>query len=121
MRRLGLAAILLMVTGCASTEMRKHVGQDVSEVLMAYGQPEQVLDLPDGRRAWQFRWGGGRGVIPGHAQTTVHATGNTAVATTTATPATIIDSKGCLITFIGTRNGESWTITDTRVPKQLVC
>ena len=121
MRMLAILALAAFATGCVSTEMKGYVGKDVSEVLMAYGQPEQVLDLPDGRRAWQFRWGGGRGVIPGRAQTTVQSVGNTASATTVATPALLVDSKGCLITYIGTRAGNSWTITDIRVPKQMVC
>lgn len=120
MRKLILVAAVLL-SACVSTEMKGYVGKDVSEVLMAYGQPEQVLDLPDGRRAWQFRWGGGRAVLPGRAQTTVQSVGNTAVGTTTATPSMIVDSEGCLITYIGTRTGNYWTITDIRVPKQLVC
>lgn len=121
MRRLVLIAAASLSTGCVSTEMKSYVGKDVSEVLMTYGQPENVIDLPDGRRAWQFRWGGGSGVIPGRSQTTVQAIGTTAVATTTAMPATVVHSEGCLITYIGTRSGNSWTITDIRVPKQLVC
>lgn len=120
MRRFIFAAAALL-SACVSTEMKGYVGKDVSEVLMAYGQPENVIDLPDGRRAWQFRWGGGGGVIPGRSQTTVQAIGNTAVATTTTTPATIVQSESCLITYIGTRSANSWTITDIRVPKQLVC
>lgn len=121
MRKLLFVAAAVILAACVSTEMKGYVGKDVSEVFMAYGQPENVIDLPDGRRAWQFRWGGGSGVIPGRSQTTVQAIGNTAVATTTATPATIVHSEGCLITYIGTRSANSWTITDIRVPKQLVC
>lgn len=121
MRKLVLVAAAALAAACVSTEMKGYVGKDVSEVLMGYGQPGNVLDLPDGRRAWQFRWGGGSGVIPGRSQTTVQTIGNTAVATTTATPATIVHSEGCLITYIGARSGNSWTITDIRVPKQLVC
>lgn len=110
-----LAAVLL--AGCASTQMKGLVGKDISEAMIRYGQPEHVIDMPDGRRAFQFRWGGGAVPVSGHATSVVQ--GN--VVTTTATPAMIFNSPGCLITFITQGEGNRWTVTETRTPKQLVC
>lgn len=111
----------LLLAACASTEMRQYVGKDVTELQMAYGAPENVIDLPDGRRAFQYRWGGGAGVIPGQSTSTVQSWGNTATVSTTATPAMAFQSPGCLITYIASPAGNLWTVTDIRVPKQLVC
>lgn len=110
-----------LLGACVSTEMRGYVGRDINEVFMAYGSPENVLSLPDGTRAFQFRQGRGAYVAPGQATTTVRSVGNTAVATTTATPAMLVQTDGCLLTFIARPQGNSWIVSDIRVPRQMVC
>lgn len=117
----GLAAAALcaaMLAGCVSTEMRGYVGKSADELLISYGRPENVIELADGRRAYQFRSGGGSYVAPGVAQTTAVARGNTVTATTYATPAAVYSSAGCLLTFIVGKGG---TVEEYRVPKDLVC
>ena len=116
MRPIFLLAPLLLA-GCVSTQMKSFVGKDISEAFIRYGAPEQVIQMPDGRRAFQFRWGGG--VVPVAGQATTAFDYNTI--TTTATPAMIYNAPGCLITFIATGEGSRWTVTETRTPKQLVC
>lgn len=116
MRWFVLAAFLL--AGCVSTEMKRYVGSDISEVLIAYGQPEQVIPLPDGLKAYQFRSGGGAVVIPGSANSTIVQSGPVATVHTVATPGGIVPTEGCLLTFIVDPGGR---VTDIRVPKKLVC
>lgn len=120
MRGLLLLASLLLA-GCVSTEMRRYVGSDISEVMIAYGQPAQIIELPDGRRAYQFRSETATLVTPGRASSTVTAYGNVATVQTVATPATAVPIGGCLLTFIAAPSGNSWTVTEIRVPRQLVC
>lgn len=111
----------LLLSACVSTEMRRYVGQDISEVFIAYGRPEAVFDLPDGRKAFQYRRGEGNIVIPGQTRTNVSGWGNWATATTTSTPDAVIHDSGCLLTFIAAPNGNSWRVVETRVPRELIC
>src|SRR5690606_36017509 len=48
---LGLAALVL--AACAS-EMERYVGRSISEVMLDYGPPDDVFELSDGRRAYQW-------------------------------------------------------------------
>jgi hypothetical protein len=75
MRFISILALSLVLIACASTAMNKFVGGSVSEAYMSYGQPEAVLDLPDGRRAFRFYWGGGKGMVPANVQTNIQPTG----------------------------------------------
>lgn len=121
LRKTLLIAALTAMSGCASTEMRTFVGKPVEETQFAYGMPENVFELPDGRRAYQYRWGGGAGVIPGNAVSTASTVAGVTTATTSMTPAMIFESAGCLITFIARDQGRGYVVEDYRVPKQLVC
>lgn len=122
MRNFALFAALAMLSACASTAMQRYVGKSVSEAYMAYGQPQAVFDLPDGRRAFQFYWGGGSGVIPANSQTIIRPTGLGAYqVTTTGTPAMIYESKGCLVTLIARPAGSDFVVEEYRIPKRIVC
>jgi hypothetical protein len=112
-----------LLSGCASTAMKKFVGASISEAYMSYGKPENIFDLPDGRRAFQYYWGGGSGIFPGQQSTTIAPTGGGAYnVTTTGTPALIYESKGCLVTLIARPvvNGD-FVVEEYRIPKRLVC
>lgn len=121
MWRAGTVVVALVLSACASTEMRGFVGKPVEETAFAYGRPANVIDLPDGRRGYQYRWGGGAVVAPGHAVTTASTVGGVTTATTTATPTAVFESRGCLITFIARDHGHGYVVEEYRVPKQLVC
>lgn len=54
MRR-SFLVLAFAVAGCASQIMEGFVGKDVSEVQLQYGPPINVLDMPDGRKAFQWR------------------------------------------------------------------
>ncbi|MDG5496709.1 hypothetical protein [Niveispirillum sp. BGYR6] len=118
----GYALCAILLAGCASTEMKPFIGKDVSEVRMVWGEPISAFDLPDGRRAFQYRWGGGAAVLPAQSQSNTFISGNTANTHTTSTPAIIANSEGCIVSFIGRRNKtNSFTIEEYRIPERLVC
>lgn len=48
--------VLLTLAACASQVMEGFVGKDVTEVQLQYGPPVAVLDMPDGRKAFQWRF-----------------------------------------------------------------
>ena len=116
-----LMALGLLLSGCASTAMKRFVGQPIEEALFQYGQPVNTIDLPNGEKAFQFYWGGGSFVVPGQSRTNVAVIGNTATLNTTATPATIVESQGCLVTLIARPENGRMVVREYRIPKRLVC
>lgn len=121
MKRIVCALVALALTGCASTAMKSHVGKSINEAFFSYGKPENVFDLPDGRRAFQFRWGGGSGIIPGQSNSTVMPNGAGYSVATTTMPATFYDNPGCLVTLIAQPSGNDFVVQEYRIPKKLVC
>jgi hypothetical protein len=122
-----VSAIVGVIGGCASTHMKQYVGKDVREIVINSGAPENAFDLGDGRRVFQFRWGGGTFVVP---QTTTFsgstsAIGNSAWYSGSAitTGGGVVSSPGCLLSYIATWDSaaSSWVVDEVRVPKQLVC
>jgi hypothetical protein len=69
---LGLIVVVITVAlaGCASTHMKQYLGKDVRYIAVDEGAPVNVLDMPDGRRAFQYRWGGGTVTTPRMTTTT---------------------------------------------------
>ena len=122
MIRLAVAAIAaLSLTGCVSTQMETFMGRPIQEAMLRYGSPENVVDMPDGARAFQFRYGGGAVMVPGYTQSTVTAYGNMATVNTTGMPCGVIQTRGCLLTFIARQENEVWIVREIRPPQELVC
>jgi len=88
---------------------------------MAWGAPVGQFDLPNGERAFQYRWGGGSMVLPGNSQTTAYTIGNMTHLQTTGMPAQVINSPGCLVTFVGAPSGSSYVIRAVQHPNDLMC
>lgn len=42
------------LTGCATAIMESYVGKPVQQAMIDRGPPDMVMDLPDGRRAFQW-------------------------------------------------------------------
>ncbi|MFC7459476.1 hypothetical protein [Hydrogenophaga defluvii] len=127
MIRLFNFALLALLAGCVSTEMKGYMGKDIREVVLVNGPPINELDMGGGVRAFQFKWGGGTIVVPQTSRTTgqVNTYGNTAVvnATTTTTGGQVIHNEGCTISYLTkwSEERQGWVIFDYRYPKQLVC
>ena len=107
--------------------MKQYVGKDIREVVLDSGPPVSAMDMGEGSRAFQFRWGGGTYVLP---QTTTGTGTARTVGNTTwfegraiTTPGGVVHSEGCVITYMTTWDAQrnAWVVTGYRVPKQLVC
>jgi len=113
-----LACVAL--SGCAQRAMKSYIGHNVADVTLDYGQPVNAFDLPDGRRAFQWRLGfkhvkpsyaNGRGPVMRYGEMTW---------TSTHTP--IYGGQSlpgeCIYTLFATWHdgGPGWTVTDMRKP-----
>ncbi|MBW8743281.1 MAG: hypothetical protein JF628_02845 [Sphingomonas sp.] len=47
-------ALIFGLTGCATDIMRGYIGRTPQDVMARYGRPDNVFDMPDGRRAYQW-------------------------------------------------------------------
>ena len=56
--RVFVATLIIFLAGCASTEMKSYIGQDIREVILTNGQPIGAIEMGNGTRAFQFMWGG---------------------------------------------------------------
>jgi hypothetical protein len=112
---------LLSLVSCVSTMMEGYLGKPIEEAQLEFGPPIQVLDMPDGRRAFQFRYGGGPVMVPGSSTSTVTTYGNTATVNTFGTPGGVLYTEGCILTFFALKEGNAWIIRDLKVPGGLVC
>lgn len=122
MRLVVLLAATLFAASCASTEMRPYLGQPIEEVLLRYGAPEQVITMTDGRRAYQFRWGGGVAIIPGSSVSTGTTLGGVTTVNTTSTPSAVVNSRGCIMTFFAAdAGGGRYIVDEIRPPRDLTC
>jgi hypothetical protein len=86
-----LVATLLTSSACVSNQLKNFVGEPIEEAYFAYGDPEKIMDLEDGRKAYLFRFGAN------------------AV------------SEGCRMTLITEDVQGTEIVRDYRVPKGLFC
>ncbi|TWX63190.1 hypothetical protein [Colwellia sp. C1TZA3] len=125
--RIALIIIVALLIGCASSHMKQYLNKDVREVAIDNGPPMNAFDMGDGRRVFQWRWGGGTYVIPetNNLSGNVTVSGNTAwySATTIKTGGGTVSSMGCVLSYFAFWDKEknAWVVKDYRVPKQLVC
>lgn len=126
-RLAGLVICAITAAGCVSTHMKQFIGKDIREVIMVSGPPINAFDLPEGRRAFQYRFGGGQLVQP-----TVSTESGTAIVfnnqawyekQTITKPSRVVEIEGCLISYIASfdEQKDGWIVEDIRYPKQLVC
>jgi len=122
-----LVAVALCLQSCASTHMKQYIGKDVRYIVLDSGAPENVMDMPDGRRAFQFRWGGGTYRIPKTTTTNgqVQLVGDSAYYSEQKleSGAVVVQSRGCLLTYFAKWDAQAkgWIVVDIRYPKGLTC
>lgn len=114
-------AICCTAGGCASQFAKGYLGKDTVELELENGKPANVISLPDGRRSYQYYWGGGTFVTPQTTSGTVNVIGNTAFVQTQTTPGAVVSSPGCIINFIAEQRGARWVVVDARWPDRLMC
>ena len=127
MRHLLVLLLATVLVGCVSTEMKSYVGKDIREVILVNGQPIAAMDMGNGVRAFQFKWGGGTFTVPQTTHTTGQVTsyGNSAWlnATSITTGGGTFHSEGCVISYLTEwdEKTQGWIVHGYRYPKQLVC
>lgn len=113
------ANLLVLVTalsGCASEIMAGYVGKSITEPMLDYGKPANVIDLGDNRRA--FQWSIDQsGVMPITTPSTgtIYGSGGWAQVTTTSTTY-VPYSQNCLYTLTATKSGNDWIVDGFRKP-----
>ena len=107
--------------------MKQFIGKDVRYIAVQDGAPENVIDMPDGRRAFQYRWGGGTVSVPTRTTTSgqVQLVGDSVIyreERLTSGGGTFV-SEGCLITYFAAwdASNQGWIVNDISYPKGLVC
>ncbi|MEQ8300225.1 MAG: hypothetical protein RH945_06745 [Hyphomonas sp.] len=86
-----LVTALLTSSACVSNQLKSFVGEPIEEAYFAYGDPEKIMELGHGHKAYLFRFGAN------------------AV------------SEGCRMTLITEEVEGTEIVNDYRVPKGLVC
>jgi hypothetical protein len=126
-RAVGAGMLLLWATACVSTHMKQFIGQDVRYIAVQDGLPANVFDMPDGRRAFQYRLGGGQMTMPATTTTNgqVQLVGDSAFYSEqklTTGGGTVV-SEGCLVTYFAAWDAAAngWIVRDISYPKRLVC
>jgi hypothetical protein len=120
-RLISLLIICATVSACASHFAKGYIGKTAVDLELENGKPANIVELPDGRRSYQYYWGGGTFVTPQTTTGSVNVIGNTALVHAQTTPAAVISSPGCIINFIAEQQGDRWVVTEARWPNRLVC
>ena len=107
--------LALFLAGCYNAS--QYIGQDISNVMMAEGPPENVFLMPDGRMAYQWRIGGGSTVyLPGDTYATTTYDGSSAQTFASSTPGVAYKTRGCIVTFIAAETERGWIVDDWQSP-----
>jgi hypothetical protein len=123
MRKTILAAIIMLLAGCASQIMGGFVGKPVTTVISQYGFPAGAYDVEKNKRA--FVWQMNKGVvIPGSSFTSGTVIGNQMFANTYTSPGYATSSTCVYVLYAEkTRNDiegpAAWTIVGFEKPKML--
>lgn len=115
----GLALLLGLVAvgGCASQIMERYVGKSITEPILDYGPPANVINLQGDRRAFQWQIASS-GVVPmtTPSTSTIYGSGGYASVTTQST-SYIPYSSECLYTLTATRSGDDFIVDGFRKPR----
>lgn len=112
-------ALLLMaaaLSGCASQILEGYVGKSISEPMMDMGRPENVIELSENRRAYQWRETNSD-VIPITTPSTATIAGPGGWTSVTTTHTGYIPyTTDCLYTVTATKAGNDWIVDGFRKP-----
>ncbi|MCB2128806.1 MAG: hypothetical protein KDE03_06935 [Rhodobacteraceae bacterium] len=105
-----------ILSGCASQIMSGYVGRDVTDVVVKYGPPVNAFDLPDGRRAFQWRIDSSY-AVPGVTNYSGYTYGGYTTGTAT-TSGGFFGSQTCFYTlYAKSTDQKRWTITGFEPPR----
>ena len=113
--------LALLLTGCATDIMRGYLGRTPEDVMARYGPPDNVFDLADGRRGYQWLEIS-NSTSSGTEETRTRMVerrrgrGPERVTTTQFTPPTQSEQR-CYYTLYARREGGAWVFEDFAQPK----
>ncbi|MFG6564917.1 hypothetical protein ACGYLI_11930 [Sulfitobacter sp. 1A13421] len=115
MKKFFCGLLIIALTGCASQIMQGYVGKDITDAVLDYGPPTNVLELPDGRVAFQWNRSSS---YTAPTTTNIYGYGNYATATTYGGGTTFYE---CLYTLFAKPNAQkSYTVVGFKEPT-LMC
>ncbi len=122
-----VTATVLSTGACGSSHLKKFIGKDARYIAVEDGPPAYVFDMPNGRRAFQYYWGGGKYYVPKTTTTQgqVQLVGNAAYYSEgkIESGGFVVESQGCLVTYFAEWKPEmkGWIVVGIWYPKRLVC
>ena len=109
--------VLTLLSACASQIMEGYVGKSITEPMLDYGKPAHVFDLPDGRRAFQWKINNS-GVFPMTSPSTGTIYGSGGWASVSTTTTTYVPfSNECVYTLFGKKSGKDWIVVGFMQPR----
>lgn len=108
--------LVVVLSGCATMTMQGYIGKPITDVVMDYGPPANYVDLPDGKRAFQWAISKTRST-PMVINSTAYRAGPSATGFTTVSGGNTVTS-GCIYTMIARWGAVSntWIVEDYRTP-----
>jgi hypothetical protein len=100
--RVALLAVLVALCACTSQVLDGYVGRPIEDVLLEKGPPDNLMDMADGRRAYQWR----RAEMSGMP---IWSPNMTSVAV-------IPYSTSCVDTVFASRQGLQWVVVGFHKP-----
>ena len=109
-------AFFVVLASCASQIMEGFVGKDVTEVALQYGPPLAAFDMPDGRKAFQWRMDSAY-TMPSTTTYTGVASGNL-ITGTAQTYGGGVQTNACFYTLFAEPNkNNSYTVVGFQKPR----
>jgi hypothetical protein len=121
-----IIAAMFALTGCASVHTEEYVDRDIRQVILDNGPPINAIDMGDGTRTFQFKFGGGSIVAPQVTATGAPITKSDSDAWFQSAPITTsggqrVVNDDCVSSYLTKWDGEVWRVLSYRIPKQRVC
>ena len=116
MRILLIFGIAFGLSSCASQILSGYIDKPITEAVLDYGPPTNVVELGKGERAYQWaRTNSGVIPITTTGTTNIYGYGGSATAYTTSTNY-IPYSNDCIYTLTATQKGKEWIVDGFRQP-----
>ncbi|QYX58611.1 hypothetical protein K1T73_11010 [Roseovarius sp. SCSIO 43702] len=96
--------------------MEGYVGKSITAPMLDYGKPTSVFDLPDGRRAFQWRIDESGYIPMSNPSTTSLYGANGWTSVTTTSTDYVPYSQSCLYTLFGKPKGKDWIVVGFKKP-----
>jgi hypothetical protein len=111
--------VACFLAACASDVMQSYVGKSINEPMLDYGRPTDVLDLGDGRRAFQWAINSsGYMPITSPSYGTIYGSNGWASITTNST-SYVPYSQDCHYTLTAKQSGNDWIVDGFRKPSTM--